>query len=238
LRGTLTLDRSLLKVDNLLLGLTRGRMEGTVSVDQRGGVPVLDARLDLRDARLIDFFPDAAIDGSLVGHIRLKGPGKTIRLAVGRSTGSIALVAREGVIPARTASLLGQDVGRGITGDKQEQATLRCIIARLNVQDGTARANPVVIDTSRAQTRATGTINMADERLSLVLNGAPKRSSLLRLAGPVPIAGTIKAPDIKVPQSARSVGGVLKMIGKAISGDQGELAGDADCAGLAARALR
>ena len=238
LRGTLLLEQSLLTVDPLTLGLTRGRLDGRIVIDQRKGGPVFRVDLRLAQARLLDFFPATAIDGSLVGRIRLAGTGGTIRTAIGRSSGYIALVARDGTIPARTASLLGQDVGRGVTGDKEEMATLRCMVARLDVSGGVARANPVIVDTSRALTRVEGRISLADERLMLALTGAPKKKSLLRLDGTIPITGTIRHPAVHVPEKAKSVGGVLKMLGRAVAGKQGAVAQDADCGALAARALR
>ena len=238
LSGKLTLDHSLLTLDPLTLGLTRGRLDGRIIVDQRNGGPVLTVTLALRSARMLDFFPDAMIDGALSGRIGLAGRGTTIRAAIGRATGTIGLAAQDGVIPARTASLLGQDVGRGLTTDKNEKAVLRCMIARLDVRNGIATANPVVIDTSRAQTRATGTINLADERMALLLNGAPKRQSILRLSGSVPVGGTISVPDIQVPAEAKSARGVLAMIGAAIDGKQAPTATDANCAALSSRALQ
>lgn len=238
LSGTLDLDHGRLTLEPLTLGLTRGTLAGRLVVDQRQGGPRLDIALTLRSARLLDFFPDARIDGSLTGKIALAGRGRTVRQAVGVSSGTIALVARDGVIPARTAALLGQDVGKGLTVDKDKQAVLRCLIARLDVRDGIARPNPVLIDTSRAQTRAAGTITLSTERMALSLSGAPKSRALLRLAGPVPIAGTIKAPDIRVPAETKSARGVLKMIGRAIDGKQAPRATDADCDALARSALR
>lgn len=238
LSGVLTLERSLLRADPLMFGLSHGRMAGVVTVDQRSGGPTLDARLRVTGSRLSDFFPSSEIDAPLSGHVRLKGPGRTVREAVGRSSGSMALIAREGVIPARTASILGLDVGRGLTTGRGAQARLRCIVARLDVRDGIARPAPAIIDTSRAQSQVTGSIRLSDERLALSLRGAPKRGSLLRLSDPVRITGTVKAPDIAAPRGAASVGGILKMMGKAITGDQGALATDADCGALAARAAR
>jgi len=208
-----------------------------MSVDQRSRRPILSIALALRDARLLDFFPATQIDGSLRGRFVLSGPGETIRQAIGRSSGTIALVASDGVIPARTASLLGQDVARGLTTDADARATLRCMVARLSVERGTARPDPVVIDTSRAVTRATGAINLATERLALALSGAPKQRSVLRLSGDVRVGGSISQPDIQVPPAARTVGGVLRMLGDAIGGRQGPRATDSDCAALTRRAL-
>ncbi len=238
LSGTLTLERSRLVVEPLRMDLTRGILSGRLSVDQRQGGPRLDLALNLRSARLLDFFPETRIDGGLVGRIALNGSGRTIRQAVGRSSGTIALVARDGSIPARTAALMGQDVGKGLTVDKDKMAVLRCVVARFDVTSGVARANPVLIDTSRAQTRVTGTIRLTDEVMALTMSGTPKHGSLLRLSGTVPIGGTIKQPDIRVPAEVRSTKGILKMIGKAIAGDKVPRAADADCEGLARSAMR
>lgn len=238
LKGVLMLDHSRLTVAPLALGLTRGTIAGEIVVDQRSGGPTLDLKLDLRSARLLDFFPKTRIDGALVGRFALHGQGKTIRAAIGRSSGIVALVARDGTIPARTAALMGQDVGKGLTLDDRKMATLRCAVARFTVRGGSARADPVLIDTSRAQTRATGGFHLSDESLNLTLSGIPKQGSLLRIDGTVPVRGTIKAPAIIVPQDVRSARGILKMIGKAIAGDKRPRATDADCDGLARTALR
>ncbi|WP_313041544.1 AsmA family protein [Sphingobium yanoikuyae] len=238
LHGTISLERSQLSVEPLMLGLTRGTLSGRIGVDQRDGSPLLDIAMAMRNARLLDFFPDARIDGALIGRVAIKGRGKTIRQALGTSTGTIALVARDGRIPDRTAALMGQDVGRGLTLSKRKEAVLRCIITRLDVRDGIARPGPVLIDTSRAQTHATGTIRLSDERLALALSGVPKQDSLLRLKGSVPVGGTIKTPDIQLPKDARSAKGIIRMIGDAIGGEKQPTVGDADCDSLARTAMR
>ncbi|MFZ2997887.1 AsmA family protein [Sphingobium sp.] len=238
LKGVLALDHSRLTVAPLAMGLTRGTMSGQLVVDQRSGGPTLDIKLDLHSARLLDFFPRTHIDGALVGRFALNGRGKTIREAIGRSNGVVALVARDGSIPARTAALMGQDVGKALTLDATKMATLRCAVARFTVKGGAARADPVLIDTSRAQTRATGGFNLSNETLDLTLSGQPKQGSLLRIDGSVPVRGTIKAPHIVVPEGVRSAKNIFKMIGKAIAGDKRPKATDADCDGLARSALR
>jgi AsmA family protein len=238
LHGTLTVDHSRLTLQPLRLGLAHGQADGRFAVDQRSGAPVMDLALQISGGRLSDLFAEAGIDAPMTGRIRLHGPGRTLRAAIARSNGMVTLVARDGTIPARTASLLGLDVGRGVTAGKEAQAGLRCLIARFDVRGGIARPDPVVIDTSRAQTRASGVIRLADERLALSVRGAPKRAGLLRFDDAIAVTGTIRQPQIHVPQAAKSVGGVLKMFGKAITGGQQPLAGDADCGALAAQAMR
>lgn len=237
LTGTLTLDHGKLSLSPATVALPSGSLSGDITVTQKENGPVVAMDLKLDDARLADFFPRAGIHGRLQARLRLQGPGRTIREAVGRSDGSIGIAGRDGSIPARTAFLLGQDVGRGLTADGDSRAVLRCAVARFPVKDGTATADPVVIDTSRARSDISGHITLSDERLALAMNGAPKNNSLLRMPGTIRIAGTIREPDIQVPEGTKSVGGVIRMLGNAIAGKQGPTATDADCAALTARAL-
>jgi len=223
------------------MDMTPGRLAGRVVIDQRDGksVPTLNLDLTLRGSRIAALAGDGVLDAPLQGRVRLTGPGDTIRSAVGRSTGSIALVGRTGRIPANIASYLGLDVGRGALVDGDKVATLRCMILRLEVKNGTGRMAPFLIDTSRSQSRFAGTVDLSDERLSLAMTGSPKKESLLRLTKPVPISGTIKAPSMRLPDGAKpNVGGVLKLLGDAIGGDRPPLAQDANCSALAAQALR
>lgn len=237
----LSLERSRLEISALRVGMTHGSMEGTMRIDQTDTGrpdPRLDLRLTLRGARLLDFFPRAQIDGSLIGRLAVTGYGHTLADAFGAGGGVLALVGRDGQIPARTAALLGQDVGRGLTMGKDETDNLRCVVARLEIKGGMARPAPVLIDSSRAQTQVRGTIDLRNERLMLTLKGAPKKSSLLRLPGQVILGGTVKAPDIDVPPRTKTVGGVINMLASAIAGRQEPLARDADCNALERQVMR
>jgi len=221
-RATLALDAARLTVDPFVMDMT------TLNLD-----------LTLRGSRIAALAGDGVLDAPLQGRVRLTGPGDTIRSAVGRSTGSIALVGGTGRIPANIASYLGLDVGRGALVDGDQVATLRCMILRLEVKNGTGRMAPFLIDTSRSQSRFNGSVNLSNEALSLAMTGSPKKESLLRLTKPVPVTGTIKSPVMRLPDGAKpNVGGVLKLLGDAIAGDRPPLAQDANCSALAATALR
>ncbi len=239
--ATLTLDDARLTVAPFAMGMTPGRMSGRVVIDQRGGkpAPTLTLDLSLGGSRIAALAGDGVLDAPLQGHVRLTGEGRTIRAAVGRSSGSVALVGGAGRIPANIASYLGLDVGRGALVDGDKVAALRCMILRLDVKGGTGTLAPFLIDTSRSQSRFAGTVDLSNERLSLAMTGSPKKESLLRLTKPVPVSGTIKSPVMRLPEGAKpNVGGVLKLLGDAIAGDRPPLAQDANCSALAAAALR
>ncbi|MBX3593596.1 AsmA-like C-terminal region-containing protein [Sphingomonas sp.] len=238
--GTLTLENARLTVDPFTVGMTRGTLGGRIVVDQRDGKPrpMLALDLKLADTTIGTLAGGGTIDAPLRGMARLTGTGETVRAAIGRSSGEVALASGSGRIPSKLASFIGLDVGRGVFADKDAVATLRCLIVHMDVRDGSARMSPLLIDTSRSQSHVAGTIDLANERLDLTMTGAPKKDSILRLTEPVPVRGTIKSPDPKVPGGKTNVGGILKMVGDAIAGDRPPLATDADCGALAARAMR
>lgn len=238
LDGTLRVDHRVLTIDDLRLGLTHGSMTGKIRIEHPAGEsPELSLDLKMQGARIVDFAPDTQIDGRLEGRLRLNGPGDTIRAAIGRSTGMIGIVGRAGQLPGRTAALLGQDILKGVFGNKTEKATLRCAVIRLDASGGIATADPILIDTTRGRTVMAGRIMLGDERLALEMRGTPKQDADLRLIGPILITGTLKEPDIALPSKGGVIGNLLKSVGRAIEDKDQPVAGDADCAGLAARAL-
>ncbi len=239
LDATLAIDHSRLTVRPLTLALAQGRIAGSAVIDQRGRTtPRVTFDLALSDSRISTFAGGAPVDAPLTGRLRLVGSGDTIRAAIGRADGMIGLAATGGTLPAKMASLLGADVARGVTTDEDARARLRCMALRLDVRHGIGRLDPMVVDTSRAQTRGQGRVNLADETLSIALTGAPKQRSLLRLDQPVRVTGRLQSPHIAIPPGVKSAGGILRMLGKAIGGDQAPLAGNADCGALVRRVLR
>ena len=126
---------------------------------------------------------------------------------------------------------------RALLAGESERARLRCVVVGLKVTDGLGHAAPMIVDTSASQLRGTGTVRFPAERLDMRLTGAPKSDGLLRLPGAAFLTGTLSAPEIVVPAQVKSVGNVLKALGRAITGKQEPRAGDADCAALSARVL-
>jgi uncharacterized protein involved in outer membrane biogenesis len=240
MQGKVTLDHQLLTVKPLTIGLTQGRVTGSAVSDQRGGVrvPMVTLDLALSGSRISTFGGAGVIDAPVRGWLKLAGRGRTIRDAVGRSSGTIALFAGAGTIPARAASLMGLDIGRGVLTDKGDVAGLRCMAIRLDASGGVARTNPILIDTTRSQARVTGLLRLNDETVAMELKGAPKQKSVLRLDRPVGVNGNFQSPTLSPPPDIASAGSIFRMIGNAIRGHQGALAQDVDCAALAARTLR
>ena len=240
MRGVMTMDHQRLTLAPLRLGLAQGVVTGRAVVEQREGKPAPTLTLDLRldNGRVATFANDGQITGRIAARARLQGTGETIRAAVGRSTGTLGFVARDGSLPARYAAALGFDAGRALLADAGEPAALRCLVAHLDMRGGTGRADTVIIDTALSQLTGSGTVSFPDERLDILLRGTPKQKVMLRIPGSVMMTGTLQQPSLVVPPQVKSAGNILKAIGDRLLGHSGPLATDANCAALTARALR
>lgn len=239
LKGTMTLDHGVLTAAPLHADMVAGTLAGSLVVRHASGTPLLLVDLRLANSRFERLFKtNGILFGPLAGRAKLAGHGETVREAIGRSDGRIALAGEGGVMTKRVAAFLGADVGHGLFAGNTDQTGVRCIVANFAVAHGMARPHPLVIDTDIARADGAGSIRLADERMDLRLFGTPKRNSALRLNGPIVVSGTIEQPKPNPPPQTKSVGGLLKMVGKALGGDKGPIARDADCRALVAQALR
>lgn len=239
--AVLTLDNRILTVDPLRVGLAAGAITGRVVVDQRAGQPkpTVHLSLALRNGRISAFVGSARdVDGRMDGRIQITGVGDTVREAVGVSDGHVGLLARQGALPTKIAAFMGFDVAKGLLADKDSRTVLRCAGLGLSVRKGVGTIDPLIIDTSISQSHGTGTVRFPAETLAISATGKPKGKAAILLPGPVRLDGTIRQPHLIVPKPDKSVGSILKAVGRAISGKQGPPATDVDCAALTSKMLR
>jgi uncharacterized protein involved in outer membrane biogenesis len=240
-KGVLAIDHQLLTLSDLDARLPHGRVEGKLTVDQRGDrkVPMVDINLRLRGSSVQDLAGGGGdFSGNVSARARLRGPGTTIRAAVGNANGTIGFVARDGQLPQGIAAALGFDAARALLAKDGERAGLRCVVLKLDVTRGHGRIDPMIVDTTASLMRGQGSVVFPGETLNIRLTGTPKQHALLRVPGSAYMTGTIERPAVTIPPEVKSVGNIFKAIGRAITGKQGLTASDADCSGLAARVLR
>ena len=239
LQTTLTLDHSVLTAAPIVAGLNAGTLTGTASIRHPSGTPVLSLDLTIANSRVERVVrTEGIVSGPLAGRIELQGMGSTVREAVGKADGRIALAVSGGTVTRRVALFLGADVGRGLFAGNTDRTAIRCIVGNFVARRGIARPDPLIFDTSVARADGSGTINLADETIALDFHGMPKKEGALRLNGPITARGTLDLPAFNPPPQTRTLGGILKMVGKALGGERLPLGRDADCGALETKALR
>lgn len=152
---------------------------------------------------------DAKGDLTVAAH----GVGDSARAIVATLDGASSLVVSRGIIKNRYADLIGADVFREAfawTGGKHD-TPLNCLVARFDIQKGLATSRGMLMDTSDMTMLGEGTINLRSELLDLELTPRPKDLSLLNLATPIDIVGSLKHPMArpnKLAMAKRVAGGV------------------------------
>ncbi|SFR83030.1 hypothetical protein SAMN05192580_0954 [Sphingomonas jatrophae] len=246
LSATLTLDRSRLVADPLVLPMAHGRMEGRAEIDQRAGAPPrLALSLAMIGARLEDFIDGGKVTGPLNGRIVLAGRGKTMRAALAQADGRVTLAARGGSVDRAAAELLGRNAGAAFStllGDEAQRTPLRCLGVRMRAARGMLRPDLLAIDTGVMRGEGRGWVRLSDEQVALTLDGRSKHPGLVRLPAPIEIGGTLSAPTIETADAGiGSAKTILRTLGAAIGNlfrKREAPAPDMNCAALIAQVSR
>jgi AsmA protein len=208
--GHFALKDGKLVLDPISGTLPAGKMSGRLTIDANPPKPpvalVLRAPgLALRALALMLRLPSDA-SGSLEVDANLNGAGDSLHAIAAGLNGRLGLAMVNGEIDNSSLNhLLGPiltsaslplsllDPGQGIRGS----SALRCFAARLDARDGLATFRALYLDSARVKVSGNGTINLAEETLSLRLQ------PLARLADtgitvPLIVGGTIENPKARI----------------------------------------
>jgi AsmA protein len=82
-----------------------------------------------------------------------------------------------------------------LTGDRMVR--LRCAVAAFDVTHGRMQPTALVLDTEVTTVYGTGSIDLAQEKLDLVLEPRTKDTSLLALRSPIYVRGSFAQPKVE-----------------------------------------
>ena len=209
---------SVLSLEPLDFGFAGGRLAGPVRMN--GNKDPMDSSITMRvdKLQLAKLFPTIkeaqASLGNLGGAIDLKGKGNSVKDMLGSSNGKIALYMDGGRISRTLMEIVALDLWKiaslKLKGD-QSTVEIRCAIADMDVKDGMANINAMIIDTSVVNVQIGGWVNLKTEEMSLKVEPKPKDRSIASLNSPIYLRGTFSeprvAPDAKMV--ARGVGAIV-----------------------------
>ncbi len=199
--------------------LSGGQLSGELDVDATKDIPVIRFQLTgehidygalLKALEVTD-----AIKSVLDVDIDVTGRGNTLRSVLADANGSAVLISGPGSIGHEGLDLWGVDLLTGImtvttAALKTKKATkLNCMVWPLDVTNGVARSEAILIDMPKITVGGSGTINLGTEELDLLLKPARKKASFLSLGPPVRVTGTLSKPKTKVAGKAKTFGKAL-----------------------------
>lgn len=245
----MNLDDGVMRFDPLEFTMAQGHLVTTLEIDASGETVATDASGQLDGMQLADMAAGRIGTGEIEGRFTLAMTGDNLRRAAGSAGGDIAMWVRDGAVRKLAEEAADLDIGEALLLLMSEDAAnpelepLRCGVMRFNVEQGVARAEPVVFDSTDSLIAVEGRIDFNDESLDIAIDADNKDVSWGQLLGDVTVGGTMRRPQI-APELGPAVaqGGLVALLG-ALAGPLAALpffnpeeADNAPCAELLARA--
>ena len=171
-------------------------------------------QLDL--ARLLAATRLASGTGRLNGRALVTSRGNSTAALLGAANGTVDLAMKGGTVSALLVNLAGLQFGNALLSvlAGAKHADIRCLIGAFTVTQGQLQTRIMLIDTSEAIVRGTGTIDLAHERLAYLIWTHAKHFSIAALPAPLGITGSFRHPAIAPDMKALAArGGVAAGLG-------------------------
>lgn len=209
-------------------GLAGGKVNGTLMIDGAGKSAGEMLTLDADKIFLGDVLKAFNVTQSMEGgrttvHLSLRATGNSLRAMAAKLSGETLVVTDKGHIDNAYGDAIALDVLRQLAPSTQEKDTqMHCLVSRFAIADGTARSEGLLFDTDYMTVSGQGSVNLANEVIDFTMTPKPKDASLLSLAVPFDVSGTIGHPVV-TPNRGAIVKGVASVVGSAALGPLGAL---------------
>jgi hypothetical protein len=219
----LQLADRLLTARPVSLELSGGRLNGELGLNGRQAPAAVTVKLAVRQLDvgqlLRSLKSDPLVEGKADGDVDLKGAGRSVRAIMASLDGRTELLMNGGRINNRYFDLIAADLLTQAApwAKKQDTANVNCFVSRFAVKGGLATSTGLLLDTANATIQGEGTVNLATEQLGLLLKPRPKEASLVSLAVPIHVRGTLAEPSISPDRTALATGVAGAVAGTAIN---------------------
>jgi uncharacterized protein involved in outer membrane biogenesis len=190
-----------LTVTDFDAGWADGHSTGRLALDLRQPLAVVDATLDTRDVRVESLLgaqeEKKRITGALSSRLALKASGNSAEALRASASGTVSASLSGGTISSLLDAELGLEGGKLmrtlISGI--EFLPLPCAAATVDVSGGQARIRSLVIDSANTRTTGSGSVDLRDAAIDLVLTPQPKRPGLFELQRSIHLFGRLPKPQ-------------------------------------------
>jgi uncharacterized protein involved in outer membrane biogenesis len=202
LEGHLVLEDGLIRVQPLQLGIGEGSVVANVALDGRQDLIHTKADLDFRKLdfrKVMDKLTIFRGTGVMGGRAHLDAHGNSLAAMLGGGDGDFKLFMSGGNVSALLVNLAGLDIGNSLISalGLPSRATMRCMIVDLGLDDGQLDTRTMLVDTTEANIRGKGQIDLKSETIDYEIRTQPKRLNVGSLATPIDVTGPLRSPSIR-----------------------------------------
>jgi hypothetical protein len=216
-RGSLaiSLQDGILRINSDSFDLLEGSAELDAALDTSINPPAITLGATANDLQLGDLLAqlraDVPIEGELDLKAALKTTGSSLPALIPALEGEFGMAIERGRIHLRYFDLTGANVLQWLfTGAALRSSTdLSCFVARFDIKHGVATSQSLFMDTSLARSTGSGTLNLVDQTVDILVHPRPARAELVRLTTPYRIVGPLRDPSVDVSRmglAGRAVG--------------------------------
>lgn len=205
--ATVLINQGVLSIAPFSAALALGTISGSTRLDAgraqaRGELALRVTDLQLGQLRLKDGRP-SPIGGTLNGALELAGEGNSVHSLAAAASGRLWATVVRGEVRASLADAASLNL-TGALGSllkRNKETALHCAVAAVEVKDGTATVQSLVLDTDEALITGSGTVQLDSQSLDLTLRGRPKHA-LLALRSAVTVRGDLAHPQVSLASGA------------------------------------
>ncbi|XJJ71322.1 AsmA family protein [Novosphingobium sp. BL-8A] len=203
----LVLDHGRLALSPLTFSMARGNVASDLIFDtrQRPSAVSYDIRLARTPmGQLLAGYgvAQSGTTGTIQGRLKLEGRGDTIHDSLASASGRIAVVMPRGTLWTQNAQLAELDIGTFVTkmfqGKLKKPIEINCGLVGFTVRNGTAAADPILIDTSKNVVTGRGAFSFDSEAIDIAFRADGKKFSLFSGQSPVSVRGNFAHPTLDV----------------------------------------
>jgi uncharacterized protein involved in outer membrane biogenesis len=212
----IVMDNAILLLEPLKFRYAHGDVDATLRMDGRSAPIKATLALTARDMQLNNLFPTAPGQvtlGRADGEVKLTATGDSVAALLGAASGGMKLRLGGGTMSKGLLETLGLNLPNIVVtklfGDKQVK--IDCAAADLVASNGVLDARSFVFDTDITLIEVTGKIDLANERVDLVVHPHSKGVRVLSLHSPIDVKGPFRNVDVSVekgPLLARAAGAI------------------------------
>ena len=202
--SSLILKDATLRLADLRGRIYDGDVTGGFEASQGAAAPAVNVELTGANLDYGVFLHAFDIAEGLRGRMDIKlaldGHGTSLRALAAGLDGRIDVNAKEGQFDREMLGLLAFGTGSilGPLLGKDEQGTLDCIVTTFIFEDGLGDTLVQYYETSSFAMAGDGIIDLKTETLDFLYNPKARETSLMRLATPFRVSGSLQSPDVSV----------------------------------------
>jgi uncharacterized protein involved in outer membrane biogenesis len=206
----ITLKDGQFKSSHSVTGFTGAQVSGEFDVDASVNPPHTRLEIDAKNLNfgflLSNMDVTDTVEGKIDLLVELSGSGARRYDLLGNAEGHITIIGGPGRISGRRIDLWAADLVPTMLSSKWQREDVtetNCLVAHIKVKEGQAEIQDLLLDTQRITIASSGMLDLETEEIDVIMAPRPKRASLVSLANPVRIQGTLAEPEVSVTRLPR-----------------------------------